>query len=294
MRVFLTGGSGFIGRHLIPLLSESGHEVLALSRKSVADVASLGVKALVGDLADPESYRSLLKAFKPDCAVHLAWEGLPDYSVKNCRRNLLTGLDLFEALHEAECARIFSTGTCWEYGKLTGPVKESAVGRERGAFAAFKVALRVIGESTFLKEGKNFIWGRPFFVYGPGQRSSALIPSCYRSLCAGESPQIREPYAVNDFIHVNDVARAIRALIEVCPATSAFNIGTGVPSPVWRVVNYVAESLGKPPVYSEATCSNNDGFWADTEKMSSLGWAPSLSLDAGIAQTVEALKACRR
>lgn len=293
MRVFLTGGSGFIGRHLIPLLSESGHEVLALSRKSVADVASLRVKALVGDLADPESYRSLLKAFKPDCAVHLAWEGLPDYSVKNCRRNLLTGLDLFEALHEAGCARIFSTGTCWEYGKLKGPVKESEVGLELGSFAAFKVALRVIGESTCLKEGGHLIWVRPFFVYGPGQRSSALIPSCYRSLCAGESPQIREPHAVNDFIHVTDVARAIRALIEECPATDVFNIGTAMPTPVWQVVNHVAVALGKSPVYSEATGSGNDGLWASTEKIRSLGWAPSLSLEAGIAQTVEALKACR-
>lgn len=293
MKIFLTGGSGFIGRHLIPLLSESGHEVLALSRNLVVDKASLRVKTLVGNLAAPESYRPSLKAFKPDCAVHLAWEGLPDYSVKNCRRNLVAGLDLLEALHQVGCERIFSSGTCWEYGNLTGSVRESDVGREIGAFAAFKVSLRAIGESTCLKEGTRFIWGRPFFVYGPGQRSSALIPSCYRSLCAGESPQIKEPHAVNDFIHVTDVARAIRALIEECPTTGVFNIGTGVPSPVWRVVNYVAASLGKSPVYSEATCSSNHGFWADTEKISSLGWAPSLALEAGIVQTVKALKACR-
>jgi UDP-glucuronate decarboxylase len=287
MRIFVTGGSGFIGSYLLPLLVSGGHEVLSLVRGAGTPGAQ---RALRGDLYEPDSYRAELERFSPDCAIHLAWGGLPDYSLGNCRRNLLAGIDLFEALGQAGCNRIFASGTCWEYGKLTGAVKESEQGVEPGMFAAFKIALHAIGQSCCQADGSRFIWGRPFFVYGPGQRASSLIPSCYGSLSAGSEPAINNPMAVNDFVHVADVADAIRALVESDEAAGAFNIGTGRPASVWEVVNAVAASLGLPPKYHDIPHAAVTGLWADTGKMEAFGWRPAMTLEAGIAQTIETWK----
>jgi nucleoside-diphosphate-sugar epimerase len=287
MRIFVTGGSGFIGSYLLPLLVSGGHDVLNLGRGA----GMPGVpRALRGDLYEPDSYRAELERFRPDCAIHLAWGGLPDYSLGNCRRNLLAGIDLFEALGQAGCNRIFAAGTCWEYGKLTGAVKESEQGVEPGMFAAFKIALHAIGQSCCQADGSRFIWVRPFFVYGPGQRASSLIPSCCRSLSDGSAPAINNPMAVNDFVHVADVADAIRALVESDEAAGTYNIGTGRPAVVWEVVNAVAASLGLPPLHHDMPPAAVTGLWADTGRMEAFGWRPAMTLEAGIAQTIEIWK----
>lgn len=287
MRIFVTGGSGFIGSHLLPLLASGGHEVLSLSRGGETQGAS---RMLQGDLYEPESYRAELERFRPDGAIHLAWGGLPDYTLGNCRRNLLAGIDLFEALGQVDCKRIFAAGTCWEYGKLTGAVKESDRGAEPNLFAAFKIALHAVAHSCCQADGGRLVWGRPFFVYGPGQRASSLIPSCYRSLSTGIAPTINNPMAVNDFVHVADVADAIRTLIESDEAAGIFNIGSGRPTAVWEVVNAVAASLGLPPVYRDMTPAVAAGLWADTGRMDAFGWRPVMSLQEGIAQSIATWK----
>ncbi len=134
------------------------------------------------------------------------------------------------------------------------------------------------------------MWGRVFFVYGPGQRSSSLIPVCYRSFKQGVAPKIVNPLAVNDFIHVTDVVTAIRKLVEAEGATGIYNIGTGRRFPVWEVVNLVAAEMGLLPVYHDMP-SPTGGIWADITKMSLIGWQPALSLQAGIARTIETLEA---
>ena len=287
MKIFVTGGSGFIGSYLLPLLISRGHEVLCLGR---AAMTQGGSRTLLGDLYELDSYRAELEFFKPESAIHLAWGGLPDYSLGNCRRNLLAGIGLFEALVQAGCTKIFAAGSCWEYGKLTGAVKESDLGEGPGMFAAFKIALQAIGQSFCRADGYHFIWGRPFFVYGPGQRANSLIPSCYRSLIAGTAPAINNPMAINDFVYVADVADAILALIEESQAAGIYNIGTGKPAAVWEVVNAVAASLGLPPPYHNMHPSAATGLWADTHKMEALGWRPAVTLEAGINCTIETWK----
>ena len=85
-----------------------------------------------------QSYIEQLKQFRPDCCIHLAWNGLPNYSVNNSAENLIAGIDLLQNLVQVNCKKIFIVGSCWEYGSLTGAVTESAKIRGVGVFAAFK------------------------------------------------------------------------------------------------------------------------------------------------------------
>lgn len=287
MRILITGASGFIGRSLYPLLTSGGHDVLRLGRNESSNATEGNLQA---DLFFPDSYKQQLKDFKPDGAIHLAWSGLPDYSLSNCHENLRASSDLFEALIDSGCKWIFSSGTCWEYGNMVGAAKETNQGLVSSLFPAFKLALHAAGNNLCKAAGIRFIWGRPFFVYGPNQRRISLIPSCYSSFREGTLPLIQNPNAVNDFIHVFDVAQAILALIKTDDADGIFNIGSGKPFAVWEVVNLVASLMDKPPIYCGIAAEPQKGLWADTRKITNISWQPSIPLKTGIAQAIELWK----
>ena len=283
MRIFVTGGNGFIGRHLLSVLISSGHEVLSLERKLRP---MLNCRICLGDLNQPDSYQALLRQFKPECAVHLAWEGLPDYSTVNCIKNLAATVGLFESLRQVECKRIFAAGTCWEYGDQIGRLSEDINPIHPSVFAAHKHAVNSIGKSLFFGNEINFIWGRLFFVYGPGQRSDALIPAVYRSFSEGKTVNVIRPDAANDFIHVADAVNAIKLLIESEKSAGTFNIGSGSLTPVWKVVNAICSNLNLPAYFIDSPISDVVGLSADVSRLRYLGWYPAIPLELGIEKTL--------
>lgn len=321
MRIFVTGGTGFIGKPLCAALQ--GHELLILSRNAARlqgrrrtetlgpdmdlqalpfPLASLGY--LQGDIFATSAWSKKVRAFRPEICVHLAWSDLPDYSLPTSAKNFRAGLDLLQFLLEIGCQRIVATGTCYEYGHLTGCVSENQESRSLGLFAAFKAAQRLVMESMCSSLGAALLWARPFFVYGPGQRTTSLIPSTFRSLAAGMRPAIRTPDMIQDFIHVQDVARGLAALATSDAPAGAYNLGSGQPTRVADLVNMIARLFNQSDIYPPATAfqgadapgapapatkQGEGGFWANLDKMRKYtDWKPMLSLEQGLAETLAA------
>ena len=296
MKIFITGGTGFIGSHLVELLVRRQHELMLLVRSSKGcgfdEFAGKNqIKLVAGDLSDIAKWQGSLRDFKPDALLHLAWEALPDYSEEVCGRNLRYGEDLFTAAAQAGCDCILSAGSCWEYKKTIGRLNEDAEIELSQPFPAAKNTLRHRGEIISNKYGIRFYWPRIFFVYGPGQKNDSLIPYTICSFRNKQAPAIKNPNSKNDFIYVKDAAEAIVQIVEKSPDRMIYNIGSGRSNSVCKIIPMVYQLMqcefDLPEELKKRSDCEGDNFWADITRIhNDLGWSPKYSLEKGIADTV--------
>jgi nucleoside-diphosphate-sugar epimerase len=287
MRVLLTGASGFIGRPALALLVDRGHEVLALSRQPRPAGIADGVQWHIADLTTADSYADEVKNFAPEAALHLAWEGIPDYGLETSLRNLRAGAVLADVLFQSGCRHLAVSGSCWEYGKVSGLVREDAAPVAPSVFGAAKAAQRLMLEAVARAAGASFAWGRVFYPYGPGQKAASLAPTLCRAALAGEHPALKTPHAINDFLYVDDTAEALVVLTEAA-VPGVFNIGSGSGTPVGALADRLLRLAGRTAAFEALLKPEGGpaGFWADTTALRALGWRQKTSLDDGLRQTL--------
>lgn len=295
MRVFITGGTGFIGRYVLKHLGKEGYNILLLTRASKENFSSImkskKVDIISGNLSDIDKWKNKLKQFKPEVTIHLAWEGIPDYGVKTSIKNLKYGLNLFEELASSGCKKIICTGSCWEYGQNQGEISEDLPVKSLNAFTIAKNVLHLLGREIAKENNMQFIWTRLFYVYGPGQRENSLIPHIIKCVKEGKEPKIKTPSARNDFIYVEDVAKAIVAILEKCKQSTVYNIGSGDSTSIQDIIKIIYSKLHlnyKPK--DKVFKSDNppfDTFWADISKIKKeIGWEPKLTISDALQRTI--------
>lgn len=286
MRVLVTGGTGFLGRRVIPLLAQ--HDLLCISRHPERLPNISRVNAVVSNLMTDDDWIPKVAEFQPEWCFHLAWEGLPDYSLERCRLNLDSSLRLLDVLAQSGLKRIVIAGTCWEYGRASGLVTEDQHPTDVDLFAATKASLLGVLDSVARSAGFEYQWARIFFVYGPGQRLTSLLPSLRHAYVSGVDPDIRTPETLQDFIHVDDVATGLVSLVSSEVQSGVFNVGSGYPTSVAQVANIAADYYNRAKPFTDI--SNGTGFWSSTEKiMSTTGWRPRIGIDEGIVSTLKVL-----
>ena len=295
MRIFLTGGTGFIGRYVLKHLEKEGYNILLLTRASKENISSIikskKVDIVSGNLSDINKWKDKLIQFKPEVTIHLAWEGIPDYGVKASIKNLKYGLDLFEELAEIECKKIICTGSCWEYGQNQGEISEDLPVKSSNAFTAAKNALHCLGREIAKENNMQFIWIRLFYVYGPGQRENSLIPYMVKCVKEGKELRIKTPSARNDFICVEDVAKAIVAILEKCKQNTVYNIGSGYSTSIKDIIEIIYTKLHLQYKTKDKVLKTEniyyDNFWADISKIKKeIGWEPKILIKKGIEKII--------
>ena len=293
MRIFLTGATGFVGRATTLLLARRGHEILALTRDAQGARGLLpGVPLLPGSLAEADVLLPELARFAPQALLHLAWEGLPDYSEAVSQCNVTLGLAAFRLAQAAGARHLLTAGSCWEYAARQGKLAEDAPLKTDAPFPAAKNCLHAQGRAqTQWLAGDietAFTWMRLFFVYGPGQRPASLVPMLTAQALRGQAPGLRFPANANDFIHVDDVALALALALEQQPTGGVYNVGTGAAVRVADVARMVYTILGRESLLdglaAQAAAAPTEYFWADTDRLTAdTDFAPRIDLVAGIA-----------
>jgi nucleoside-diphosphate-sugar epimerase len=321
VKVFLTGGTGFIGGEVVRQLRGRGEEVVCLVRnpERAERVKALGCELLAGDLGDERAIREGMEG--ADAAIHAAamYEvGIPASQRDAMREANVGGTErVLGAALEAKVPKVLYVSTVGVFGNTHGKVVDESYEHpgeeftscyERTKWEAHQVARRLIGE------GLPCTIVQPGGVYGPGDTSS--IAQLLNQFLDGKMPLMPFPDLGICLAHVEDVAGGILlALDEGRPGETYVLSGPAVTTreaietvaaiagrkapkramPVWLLKGLtpvgplVGRMMGQPPNLRELI-SSADGvtFWASYEKArGELGYEPR-ALELGLRQTLEA------
>jgi nucleoside-diphosphate-sugar epimerase len=293
-RVLVTGAGGFIGRYALPSLVSAGYEVHALSRGPAPALELDHVHWHGVDLLDPTMASSLLSDLRPSHLVHLAWcteHGRYWESVENARWVQAT-LGLLSDFATAGGVRAVCAGTCAEYAWCEQLCVEGHTPLEPTTFyGVAKDATRRVASALAERTELELAWGRPFLLYGPHEDQRRLVPSVTRALLEGRVAEVGDGQLVRDILHVQDVADAFVALLS-SDVQGAVNVASGVAVTLREVIEQIEHAVGDgKPVRFDAFPRREgepDRLLADTRRLSEeVGFAPRVSLPAGIATTVQ-------
>ena len=164
-RVIVTGGTGFIGRHCLPALLASGHEVHAISSRTPSAAVD-GAHWHQADLFDAARTTALLGELRPDYLLHLAWyskHGLFWQALENLDW-LGASLSLLRAFIACGGQRIVCAGSCAEYDWTSGRCFEDSTPlRGQSLYGVSKHAFHLVADDAARRTGISLAWGRIFF-----------------------------------------------------------------------------------------------------------------------------------
>jgi len=274
MKVLVTGATGFIGRHIVQVLIERGHDVIAVSRNQE--------KAEGMDWYDNVTYIScdihqLDQEPKnifgcADAVIHSAWPGLPHYSeMFHFEKNLPADFNFIKNLVLSGYQHILVTGTCFEYGMQNGCLKEDTVTRPENPYGLAKDSLRKYLQ--VLQRERPFIlqWTRLFYVYGEGQNPNSILAQLEQALAnRDEYFNMSGGEQLRDYLPVQEAAKKIVALLEHPACEGIINICSGKPISIRNLVENHLKSKGKKIKlklgYYPYSSYEPMAFWGDISK----------------------------
>lgn len=297
LRVFLTGGSGFLGSHVAAELVRRGHEVVCLCRPgsdtSRLDPVRDAVVLAAGDLRRPPEVAEILVKHRPEVVCHAAWQGVFNADRNDPRQfeNVAFGATLAAAAIAAGVSAIVATGSQAEYGPLDHAARETDALRPTTAYGRAKCETRDALRSLCSEAAVRFAWLRVFSLYGPGDNEGWLIPSLVKALLDGQTPSLTAGEQMWDFLYVADAARALADVVESPVAAGDFNLGSGRACPLRQVIEMVRDlvapgaalGFGEVPYRLDQVMH----LEADIRQLAdAVGWRPTTDLADGLARTV--------
>ena len=303
MKILITGAGGFVGAACVEAALEAGHEPLAVIRPAGSRQRLKGkmVEVLPLDLANRPALDQAVALHRPDVIIHAAWSGVDNAAHQDKAQitdNIVTGLALVEGAAANHVGKFIGIGSQAEYGLLSGKIAETGLAVPTSLYGAAKMAMHVLAAQLCAEAGVQFAWLRLFSTYGPHDNPNWLIPSLVTQMLDGQRPRTTEGRQLWDYLYIDDVAGAILAVAEQPEATGVFNLGSGQPAPVRRIVEAIRDLVAPnlELVFGEIPYKPNQ-IWhmeADIERLTSLsGFAPKVGLAEGLSRTTAWHKAAR-
>jgi len=297
-RVLITGGSGFIGSHLVDALAEKVDRITVIdTNKPTTQWKNPKAKYKVMDLRD-EKLHALLEKEKPDTVFHLAAHIHDRESVEepvmNAEINIIGSLNLFEACRRYLTGRIIFASTGVVYGHQDQfPIPVNVLPRPLTPYAVSKLT----GE-RYLNFYSNvysvsYVALRLGNVYGPRQDTSAesgAIGIFATKLMKGEQAYINnDGLTTRDYVYVDDV---IDAFLKAAGSdyVGTLNVGTGQETSTNSIFEIVREVVGAQavPTRREDVEDVVKRVALDvTATKKELGWEPKIDVKTGIEKTVD-------
>ena len=289
-RILLFGSTGFLGKSILDAISKDENEIFTLNRSAWEEKSFNSFRA---DVLVPSSYLDLIKQINPQVLITTAWATTDGFWHSESNYDYMRAtIDLADFALSGNVDHFIGLGSSAELGNTSGfnsgKRAELKPTTEYGKSKA-EAGLRI---SEIAKSyGKNFSWLRVFQAYGRHERESRLIPLVIESLSNGKKFEIQDASKVLDWIHSEDVAGAIKFLLQKNVPDHFLDVGTSEGTSVLAVVEMIATLLGSDKKLIEIS---NKGSTSQTSQLvcspeSALfraGWIPKISLDEGLRKVV--------
>ena len=293
----------------------AGHRGLvgsAIWRRLEAD----GYTNLVGrtstelDLRDRERTFELLREVRPRYVILAAARvgGIlanDKYPAEFLSDNLRVQLNVMDAAQEVDVERLVFLGSSCIYPKLAPqPIKEDylmtgPLEPTNDAYAIAKIAGILQVQSARKQYGRRWVSAMPTNLYGPGDNfsptTSHVLPALIRRYVEAKESGLAQVTnwgsgsPMREFLHVDDLARAIVFLLESYDSPEPINVGTGEDQSIREIAELVAKVVGYDGEIEWDT-SKPDGTprkLLDVSRLKALGWSPTISLEDGLRDTVQ-------
>lgn len=282
MRVLLTGATGFIGRKLIPVLQNAGHEVIGVGRQVAPPVGSK-MDWVSWDMSTGSPSASLPEA---DAVIHLAQANarLPDGALDIHALAATSTLHLLDHARRCGAARFILASTGNVYGFSDRPFIESDPHRPGGLYAAAKCYAENLVESyqPYLKTAIL----RLFAPYGPGQ-TARLIPDIIARVCESRPVTLKgggQPRLTPIFI--SDVCDRFASALSA-DANVKVNLAGGEHAGLGEIAAMAGEIIGIAPVLENSSEPGCGDLTGDNTAMKAILGGPELvSLREGLRRTI--------
>jgi len=303
MRVLVTGGTGFIGSHLVRRLVSEGAEVHVLARPSsslwrIEDVVSK-VTVWRAELADEPALTACVTGCAPEVVYHLAgdtsgrrWtEDLAE--LERCiGANLLGTLHLLRALRQRPPVCVVRAGGLSEYGDAPVPFEEEQRERPVSAYGASQAATSMFVSALSTQLCFPVITLRFAAVYGPRRDESFFLPSVVVRCLEGKDFEMTSGDQMWDMVYIDD---AVDALLKAAGAglreSQTINIGGGAWCTLREIAERVAEKTGGRSRILAGALAVQGGdirqlYCRIDRAKDLLGWQPVTDLDTGLDRTI--------
>ncbi len=306
-QVLVTGGSGFIGSHLVEKLVGLGADVRVLGHynsqnrlgllDTLPDAIKKKIQVIWGDIKEAESVEKAGRGCR--FIFHLAAQvGIP-YSYQQPQDVVMTNtigtLNVLKFARDNEVEKVVITSTSETYGTARYvPIDETHPLQGQSPYSASKIAADKIAESFYCAYDLPVAVCRPFNTYGPRQSMRAVIPTIITQALSRSEIHLGAVSPTRDFTFVRDtVAGYIKIAESPRSVGEVINIGSGFEISIGDLATKICTLIGKKvPIVSEEARqrpekSEVNRLYAANKKAGELiGWQPEVSLDDGLKQTI--------
>jgi GDP-L-fucose synthase len=299
--VLVTGGHGFIGRHVVDALSKAGANPVSISQHEDSALPPLHGQSITVDLEERRGLDQVMKGV--DRVIHLAaraggiqfqQEGGGEVFAANRR---ITDY-LLEASAEADVQRVFLASSLVTYRAASEPLTEShsqlGPADRPDPYAWSKISDEVVAS---WQEGLETVVGRFGNVYGPGasfvpERSTVVHALIDRAARLGDNEDLvvwGDGNAMRSFVFVEDAAEAVLIALTHGEPGEAYNVDSGIEVSIGHLADTVRRHVNPSLniVYDQSKPAGAPYRVASIAKLMGIGFAPRVELDKGIRRTVE-------
>lgn len=304
MKILITGGSGFIGSHIVELYQDKAEEIRVLDNLRTGyrhNLDGLRHTFIEGSITDRELVKKAVEGV--DYIFHLAaLVSVPESMAKPGECVDINVHGLLNVLEEASAAGVkklvFASSAAIYGDNPTVPKLETMLPEPKSPYAITKLD----GEyylGMFQNEGKLETAAIRFFnVFGPRQDPkgayAAAVPIFIEKAVRGEDITIfGDGGQTRDFIYVKDIAGALAFAVETPGVTGVFNAGYGGQITINDLADGLIKAAGSDSriIHAAERAGDVRHSRASADKLRAAGWIPRHSLDEGLARTLEFFKA---